>query len=187
MPEDLKTQPKKNSFTVGSQIQLIIYGALLAVSILVILNLYLLISNTLAGGELKALNSKWVNLETQRKTLDVFQKEKSVFASNDKLMQQILVNRISWSEKMNKLSLKLPSGVWFNELVANRKELVIKGSMFSTEKQEVFSLNKFVDDLKADPKFSKEFEKIEISSLQRKRIGGYDVVDFVLSAKLKIK
>ena len=106
---------------------------------------------------------------------------------SDKAMQQLIASSLVWSEKLNKLSLNLPYGVWFNEMSVNRKELIIKGSVLSLDKQEMGLLNKFIDDLKKDQQFSRDFDKMDISSLQRKTIGGYEVADFVFTLRTKTK
>jgi len=48
-------------------------------------------------------------------------------------------------------------------------------------------INAFMGSLKADRDFISDFSNIEIGSVQRKTIGSYDVVDFVLTATLAQK
>ncbi len=187
LPEELRVKPKKANVSVESQNKTIIYAVILAVIVLAGLNLYVITRNAGAIIKLKSLNNQWSGLEQKRKAIDVFEKENAVLLGSDKAMQQVIAARVIWSEKMNKLSLSLPYGVWFNELTANRKELVIKGSVLSLDKQEMGLLNKFIDDLKIDQQFSKDFDKMDISSLQKRTIGGYEIADFVFTAKLKTK
>jgi len=55
----------------------------------------------------------------------------------------------------------------------------------SLQQEEMNAINKFMDNLKKDSVFLKDFSNLELTSVQKKVIGGYDIADFVLSAKLK--
>jgi hypothetical protein len=95
------------------------------------------------------------------------------------------MRKLNWSEKLNKLSLNLPSGIWFNELSVSKKDFILKGSVLSLQKEEMNLVNKFIDSLKKDMVFFKDFTRLELSSIQMKTVVGYDVFDFVLTGKLK--
>lgn len=187
LPDELKIKVKKTSVLAASQNKIITFAVILGVIVLAVLNLYVVIRSTAAAAKLKSLNSQWSGLEQKRKSIDVFKQESSSAMGSDKAMQQLIASSLVWSEKLNKLSLNLPYGVWFNEMSVNRKELIIKGSVLSLDKQEMGLLNKFIDDLKKDQQFSRDFDKMDISSLQRKTIGGYEVADFVFTLRTKIK
>jgi Tfp pilus assembly protein PilN len=139
------------------------------------------------SSELKGLNNKWRALEPQRKTLQDFSSEYSVLSEDSKTMQQLMQQRISWSEKLNKLSLFLPAGVWFNELNVNRKDFTLSGSVVSLQKEEMALVDRFMDSLKADQGFFKDFLKLELRSVQKRTVGGYEITDFVLSGVLNSK
>jgi hypothetical protein len=57
----------------------------------------------------------------------------------------------------------------------------------SLQKEEAAIINKFIDSLKADAAFFGDFQSLELGPLQRKQLGGYDIVDFTLNATLKQK
>ena len=133
------------------------------------------------------LNSKWKKLQPQREQLNNLKKEYDVVASGAKVMQELNSRRLNWSEKLNRLSQDLPSGIWFNEILASRKDFALKASVVSLQKEEMSLINKFIDSLKNDARFLRDFDKLELGSLQKKSLGGYDVVDFILTAQLKAK
>ena len=133
------------------------------------------------------LNSKWKKLQPQREQLNNLKKEYDVVTSGAKVMQELNSRRLNWSEKLNRLSQDLPSGIWFNEILVSRKDFALKASVVSLQKEEMSLINKFIDSLKNDTRFLRDFDKLELGSLQKKSIGGYDVVDFILTAKLKAK
>ncbi|MHB8155446.1 MAG: hypothetical protein ACYDFR_05280, partial [Candidatus Omnitrophota bacterium] len=84
-------------------------------------------------------------------------------------------------------SLNLPSGVWFNEIKISVKDMIIQGSVISLVKEEVNLINKLLENLKADSEFSRDFVSFELSNVQKKNVGGYDIADFILTGALKVK
>lgn len=181
LPEELKIKAKK----IGIEPRQILYFIPLVFLILVIIHIYLAGTLIIRNFRLNALNNKWHNLEPQRKTWEDFQREYVVLSDDAKVIQQLISQRINWSEKLNKLSLQLPYGVWFNEISLTSSDLILRGSVISLQKEEMNLINKFMDNLKNDTGFFKDFNTIELSSIQRKVIGGYDVIDFNLAGKLK--
>jgi len=131
------------------------------------------------------LNSKSKRLQPQRELLNNLKKGYDVLASNTKLMQELNSGRLNWSEKLNRLSQDLPAGIWFNEIIVSRKDFILKASAVSLQKEEMSLINKFMTSLKNDPEFFGDFKSLELTSVQRRSIGGYDIVDFVLSGTLK--
>jgi hypothetical protein len=55
------------------------------------------------------------------------------------------------------------------------------------EKEEVGLINKLLDNLKVLPEFSKDFSSLELSNVQKRNVGGYDIADFVLVGALKTR
>ena len=136
---------------------------------------------------LNALNGKWKSLSSDRKALEEFSDKYSLVSGDEQIIQQLLRDRIIWSEKLNKLSLYLPSGVWFEELITNQKELVLKGAVISLNKEELNLINQFIARLKNDPVFFKDFNTLELGSAQKNTLGSYDITEFNLNSTLKAK
>lgn len=181
LPEELKIKARKRGFKPRQ----ILYFIPLVFLILIIIHLYLAGTLIIRNFRLNALNKRWHNLEPQRKNLEEFQKEYVVLSDDAKVIQQLISQRTNWSEKLNKLSLRLPYGVWFNEISVTPSDFILRGSVVSLQKEEMNLINKFMDNLKSDSGFFKDFNNLELSSVQRKVIGGYDVIDFTLVGKLK--
>lgn len=182
LPEKLRT---KAGAKFGIDLTAIPNFIPIIVGVLIFIHLYLGAVSIIRNRQLRLLKHKWEELEPHRKTLDSL-KEESIMLSQDALaIQRLAGARIIWSEKLNKLSLNLPNGIWFNELSVSSGELLLEGSVVSLEKEEVNLVNKFIDNLKNDSAFFKDFNNIELSSVQRKTIGGYEVVDFLLLCALK--
>jgi len=195
LPEDLRVKTKTKhpghetgaKYTGFNQEQLFLYALPAILAVLICLHFYFVVIAISKNSQLAALNHKWVQLAPEKKALDEFNNEYSVSSTDVSAVELLKSKRILWAQKLNKLSLNLPSGVWFNEITINPKEIVIRGGVISLEKEEVSLINKLLDNLKATTEFSKDFVTFELSSVQKKNVGGYDVADFVLSGALKAK
>lgn len=181
LPQELKTKSKK----FAGRPYYFRYLVLSGISLLVCLHLYLAVMAIAKYSRFRVLSNKWQRMAPERKILDEFKKEYDVLSVDAQAMQEMITKRINFAEKLNKLSLNLPSGVWFNELIFSLKDFSLKGSVISLQKEEMGLINKFIDNLKNDNGFFNRFDNLELNSVQRRAIGGYDVVDFVLLGKLR--
>lgn len=189
LPEELKLKSKKSAEIKEQQkeIKKLLYVVSAVVGLLLIAHLSM-ISVTIAKSiHLAALNLQWRKLDPQRKQLEEFQKEYSASSANSQAIQELINKRIDWSEKLNNLSLNLPSGIWFNEISASGKSFNLRGTVVSLAKEEVNLINQFLNNLKRDNSFFKDFVSIELGPLSRRSIQSYDVIDFTLNATLKNK
>ena len=184
LPEELKADLKKQALSpILKQATAV---AFLILGLLVLLHLGLMGILAAKSVQLNALNARWQTLQPKLKLVQEFKSEGTVSSQSANSIQQLVSKRVAWSKKLNRLSLNLPSGVWFNEISATlKKEFVLRGSVVSLKKEEMSLINQFIDNLKKDADFFKDFSKIEMSSAQSEEIGGYEVNDFVISGTLK--
>lgn len=178
LPEELQ---KKNKST-GIETEYFLYIGQWLLSIFLAVHIILgglWIFKTL---QLKILNYQWVKLTPQRKILASLKGSASASAEAHMTGQ-----RISWAEKLDKLSEYLPSGIWFNNLSLTTQELSLKCSVISLSKEEMLLINQFISDLKKDNSFYKDFAKIELGAMAKKMYGSYEVLDFLLTFPLKGK
>jgi len=186
LPEESKVKTKRIG-KVSIESKYFLYLIPLVFAVLILVHICLAAVGIAKNFQFSQLNSKWKKLEPQKELLNNLKKEYDVVASGAKVMQELDSRRLNWSEKLNRLSQDLPSGIWFNEILVSRKDFVLKASVVSLQKEEMSSINKFIDSLKNDTRFLRDFDKLELGSVQKKSVGGYDVVDFILTAKLKGK
>lgn len=195
LPEELKikTKGRNPDQAVAKNLMALIQGQLFICVILIILVLFisahfyfaaLLISK---NGQLVSLSRKWSGLAAQKKELDEFNQEFSSTSQDAGVLAQLSRQRILISQKLNELSLCLPAGVWFNDILLNSSNLTIRGSVISLRKEEIGLINKLLDNLKAALEFSKDFSSFELSNVQKRSLGGYDIADFVLVGALKAR
>jgi len=183
LPQELKI--KDQGVNVLSQ--WFIYLIPLLLGTLLCLHLYFGIFAVILGGKQMVMNNQWNQMQPQKIALDNFKKQNAVLTGDSKALLDLLSLRINWSEKLNSLSIDLPYGIWFRDLNANPKELVIQGLAISLQKEELTLINKFISNLKDDADFFNDFAGIELKSVQTKSVGIYDVVEFGLSAVTKKK
>lgn len=192
LPEELRNRvvkPVKSSQPVrvvskaGPQ-QLILLIPLVFI-VLIIAHIVIVFLGATRSSELNALKAKWEQMSLQRKALEDFNNENMLYSGNSKDIQKFLNERINWAEKLNKLSLILPPGIWFESISVSGKAFNLRGKVVSLTKEEVSLIRNFVDELKNKPDFIKSFNSLELSSIQKEVIGGYEVADFILTGVLK--
>ena len=195
LPEELKIKTKARDLDqviVKSplalmQDQLFIYAIPAMLLLFILAHFYFTAFLISKNGQLASLNRKWLDLAGQKKTLDEFNQEFSATLGDTSVLAQLSRQRILMSQKLNMLSLYLPAGIWFNDILLDSVNLTIKGSVISLQKEEVNLLNKLLENLKTNSEFSKDFSSFELSNVEKKNIGGYDIADFILSGALKAK
>lgn len=193
LPEELKIKTKGHSFdqALGKkpleliQDQVFIYAIAAILVLFILAHFYFVVLSISKNGKLVSLNRKWLALATQKKALDEFNQEFTATSQDAGALAQLSRQRILWAQKLNELSLRLPSGVWFNEILLNGNNLTVRGSVISLEKEEVSLINRLLDNLKTAGEFTKDFSGWELSNVQKRSVGGYDIADFVLVGALK--
>jgi Tfp pilus assembly protein PilN len=195
LPEELRAKTKTKNLehktvtapAAFSPQQLFIYAIPFLLGLLICVHIFFAVISISKNGQLIALNRKWMELAPQKKALDEFSNNYSSTSADTSLVASLNSKRILWAQKLNKLSLNLPSGVWFDEITISAKNIVIRGSIISLVKEEVNLINKLLDNLKADSQFSMDFTSFELSNVQKKNVGGYDIADFMLTGVLKAR
>lgn len=183
LPQELRLKDKK----FGVDLNYFLYLIPLVFGVLVCLHIYLATLGIVKHYHFRALNNSWQKLGPQRKILEEYKRENDAVSADAVLIQKLISQRITWSKKLNKLSLKVPSGIWFNELAFTPTDFILKGSAISLQKEELNLINKFMDSLKSDTDYFKDFNNLELSSVQRRTIASYDIVDFILVSTVKSK
>lgn len=183
LPQELRNQDRK----VGMDPKFLLYFIPLAFALIICVHIYLAAFIIIKNYQFHLLNNKWKSLEPKRKILENFKNKYELLSADVQAIQQLIAQRINCSEKLNKLSINLPSGVWFNEISISSKDFILKGSVVSLKKEEMVLINKFMNNLKNDASFSKDFSNLELSSIQRRTVSNYDIVDFILVGSLTAK
>jgi uncharacterized membrane protein (Fun14 family) len=189
LPDGLKGKTKTNKAfstnAVKPDIKYLLRVVPFMLGMVIFIHLYLGLVGIIKSSQLVSLNNKWRGLDSQRKALESFNQEHMLLSEDAKAIQRASQERLLWAQKLNSLSLDLPSGVWFDEVSLLAKNFILHGSVVSLQKQEMSLINKFIDNLKNDSAFFKDFVRLELDSVEHKSLGGYDVVDFTLTGVLR--
>lgn len=191
LPQELRVEKK-----IKKPQEIVVYGlgpkhALLFIPVIllvfIIMHLYFGVISITKSAQLNNLNNKWAKLQNERTLVDNFKRENSLLSEDSVALQQMTGQRVLWAPKLNKLSLALPPGIWFDAVNITLKDFTLNCSAVSLQKEEIALINKFLDNLKNDPGFFNDFISLELGSVQKKTVGSYEVSDFSLNGNLKIK
>jgi len=191
IPEELRNRVGKPVKTVANgsatklSPQLLILCIPVIFVLLVITHSYFIFLGLTRTAQLKTLKAKWENSLLQRKSLEEFNAEYSFVSTDARDTEKLLLERVNWSEKLNKLSLSLPAGVWLEYISVSGKEFYLRGKAVSLDKAEVSLIRNYVDGIKNQPQFMKNFSFLEISSIKKSAIGAYEIADFSLTGAYK--
>ncbi len=187
LPEELKVKSKSKRSEINIKPSNLLYLIPVALGLLICIHIYLVIAVIAKNNQYRALNEKWKKFEPQKKALESYSMENVMMSEAAKSVQKLVEQRINWSEKLNRLSMDLPAGIWFTQLSASGTDLILYGSVVSLENDEMALIAKFVDNLKSDVGFYSGFNNLELGAVTQKSIGSYSVADFTLTGTLKSK
>jgi hypothetical protein len=184
LPEDLKVKRQSSQ---PSPLDNLVYLIPLILFVVVISHLYLGSVYITRSQVLAGLERRWKTLEPQRQEVLGMKSEINAESSDAQVVQGYMRLRVILAPKLNKLSLDLQPGIWFNDVTFGRSGLLVKASIVSLKMDEMDVINTFLNNLKNDKDFNADFSSVEIGAVQRRTVGSYDVVDFVLSAAVAPK
>ena len=184
LPED---QRVKKAAAAPSQLENAVFIIPVILIVVIVIHLYLGIVYMSRKGVYAGLEKKWSSLEPQKKEILGLKNEIDAFSADARIVEGFMKGRIELAPKINKLSMHLPPGIWFNDVSYGRRQLVVRASVVSLKIDEMDIINTFVEDLKSDNDFSEDFGSIDVGAVVRRTVGSYDVVDFVLTAPLASK
>jgi Tfp pilus assembly protein PilN len=187
LPAELRVAHKSKKISIDFKPNKLLSFIPILVGLIVLIHIFLAIGEAVKASQYRTLKNKLLKLEPQRKELEDFNKEHTILLQDAQTIQQMIGQRIIWSQKLNRLSMDLPSGIWFSDLAVTQKDFTLLASAVSLNKEEMNIITKLIDNLKNDPVFIQDFNSLELNSVQRRGIGGYDVIDFILTGALKPK
>jgi Tfp pilus assembly protein PilN len=193
LPEELRNRvvkaAKPEVIKSGSKLnpQLMILLVPLFFILLILAHIYFIVLGVSRSSQLGFLKARWEKIAPERKTLDDFNAENSLISGDTQVIRKLTNERITWADKLNKLSFVLPPGVWFQSISVTNKDFSLMGSVVSPKREEITLLRQLIDNLKNDHDFFKDFSSLELGSIQKMSIQGYEVTDFTLIGTFKGK
>lgn len=181
LPEELRISGQKKF----SPQEYALYGVIAVFTILFVMHCILIGVTIIRGVGFGVASSVWNKLGPQRKQADVFKQQYGYIFDDAGARIDTDSRKAIWSEKLCRISLDVPVGLWLNEISVLEKNFVLKGSIIATGKNEIVSVNQFLNLLKNDRRFMEDLNLLELGALTRRVVGGYDVVDFTFSGQMK--
>lgn len=185
LPEQLKARAASRKEKVTIEVKYFVYLIPFALVFLLLVHIYLGVLLVAKHNQIASLNKKSQSLEPEKKQLEIFNKENALQTQDSSAIKAWLDERVVWSEKLAVLSKSLLPGIWFSELSITPKDFTLRASVVSLQKEEMHFVKKFIDNLKTDTAFFKDFFSLELSSVQSRTIGNFDVLDFTLNGTLR--
>ena len=183
LPEQLRQTHQKQAIMMQTQVFLN--------AIPVILGLLVFVHLLLAGVFLfksihySILNKRWDGISQQRQKVNEWRRQFNLSSQYSEQMGKFLTERITMADKLHMLSKSLPNGIWFNNLSIEENIFSLKGTVVSLEKKEMGLLNQYLDRLKQNNPFFKDFKSLELGRVKMRTLSGFSVMDFVLEGEFK--
>ncbi|MBU4305867.1 MAG: hypothetical protein KJ893_09680 [Candidatus Omnitrophica bacterium] len=114
-------------------------------------------------------------------------------------LHQFLSRDIVWSEKFKRLALLTPPEIWFMELALEKEDirgqdkavskrflqLVANVGFLGTDDEMLSKINKFIENIKKDSFFEKNFEDLSMLNLRKDDKAGQQVINFKIRIDLE--
>jgi len=182
LPEELRK--KRREIKVISEISKAIILRIIVIVFFIHLGLGLLTLIRLIN--LHRLNRIWSEFGGKREEFDNLRKEMETLEKIKLDLNKLAGIKILWSKKLNIISDKIPKGIWLREIFCSKDKFKIEASCVSKKLDKTERIRNFLENLRKDSDFSKDFRSLELESVTRKSIKGQEILDFTLSGEIKI-
>ena len=129
---------------------------------------------------------QWQAIKPQKEKTDVVLAELRTLQNKINSIEKVTTaKRIFWAQKLNDIADAVSRGIWLNKISLDERVLLIEGSAVSKTGDEMTVPGSFVANLKGKKSFMNGLENIEVGSYQKRQVKSIDVVDFLITVKLK--
>ncbi|MFA5164731.1 MAG: hypothetical protein WC481_04135 [Candidatus Omnitrophota bacterium] len=166
------------------------------VALLVLLQVLLFLAVQFKGASLSSLKNK--NEKIKIANVEAVRLDEAVrlLSSKADVVDKLRSSRFSLAKKLKDLSDAMVTGTWLRSIDVKKGDspsepgilkevLVIDGSSVVSDGREDGSIGRFVNSLKDNASFSEDFDEIELSKVERKKIKNTEVLDFVIICHFK--
>ena len=179
------------------------------VIIFMLVHLTLVLSISIQNKQLAKLKRESESIAPQQKIAGIIKKEADELQAKLSVVDSLASESLIWSKKLSSLSRSITEGVWLSSLYLNfetqkakapysqnvstpagesvrQQTLVLRGSALSSSPgEEPAVVGKFIESLRANQDFFTDFEDIKLSSIQRKKQGEVEIMDFTIICYFK--
>lgn len=193
LPEELrkkKRQPLKLPKLPALPIVAGIIGFLIFIQVL------LLIMVQAKKASFNSLNKRLTSISASSAGAKALENRLKEFSSKVDAANRLSSFRFNWAKKLNDLSDSVVSGIWLRRIYVKRTAsgdksavprqlLILEGSSIVSGAEEPGSVGKFVNSLKENSSFFGDFDEIELTKVERRKIGRTEVIDFIIACHFK--
>ncbi|HOW35909.1 MAG TPA: hypothetical protein PL155_05805 [Candidatus Omnitrophota bacterium] len=176
----------------------LIFRCSICLGIIFLIWLPLFINIFLKEGRLKKLTQEVGSLSTSPEEMDKIKKEKVGLEKKIALITELSSRDFLWHRKLDLLADLIPSGIWLTDIYTKKEAgssrlnpktggttekvfLVVRGTAVASRIEDAVLLVKnFVENVKSNKEFSKDFAEITSSNIAKSTFGGLDVMRFDL-------
>lgn len=166
----------------------IIFGI---VALVVSIQLILTVTVAVKKHRLRVLEKRWSSIGPKKNELMKLNKQVNSLDAKVRHIETVRKDRILWARKLSDLSDSVIPGMWFTSLsleeTEGRKYLSIEGGISSFWKDETAMIGKFMKALKENKTFFKDFEEIQLDTMQQKKVKDTEVMSFAINCYFKEK
>jgi hypothetical protein len=175
-----------NSLKINIPKELLFGVAAGLIFIMVTVHLLLGVTWLMGLGRLSHYNGQWQKVMPDKTILDTINKESGDLKKKIKMVSDMTVKKtVLWAPKFNAISDSLPRGVWIRRMTLDKVGLTMEGSVVSKNENEINNVGKFLYALKQNEDFMKDFNSLEVNSIQGGKNASVEVTDFSVMAKVK--
>jgi len=213
LPSDLKTVRKKSKSAIKIKLPKIAPTPLIIgiISFLLFCQVAFGLLAFTQRRRLLKVSKELTNTSSQGQIAVALKTEVDELSSKFSVIETLTSGSMVWSEKMSDLSKSMIDGVWLTSLylqlqtpegmaaantpsisygksaVASPSQvLILKGSAVSSSSgEETAIVGKFIESLRKNKDFFKDFSDIKLSSIESRKLGEVDVMDFTIVCYFK--
>ena len=166
------------------------------------------------GYKKKALTSykaRWEKVAPNMKEVTILKNELNEMEGTKRAIDNLTKGRFLWAKFLKSLSDSMTPGVWLTRLKVSKiseqparmqargrsaetteevlmsvtRALILNGSVTARKGEETAHVGRFVDSLKKNADFFTPFSDIKLDSIERRGMGGVEVMDFELICQFK--
>ncbi|MFA6282258.1 MAG: hypothetical protein WCY05_07150 [Candidatus Omnitrophota bacterium] len=172
-------------------IRKVICGGLVSLATIVIINMFFGIILMSRNAQVTKLEKKYNIYQNLQKDIVDLRKNIDYLNREIALIEGFFSNNFSWSGKLLTLAKNIPQEIWLKRLAINNEKgiqvLKISGSVtnLETDEKPLSILNKFIERLKKDNAFSKDFEEIALIDIRSASIKTREILEFNMDLIVK--
>ena len=212
VPKNLRTTNKKSNAKLDIKLPKVAPIPLIVglISVIILSQVILGMLSVMQQKKLAAIKCKLNHIMPQQKIAVTLKKEVDNLSGKVAVIDSLTSGSLVWAKKLYDLNNSIVDGVWlsalslsveksktpqvfagFNkgvspQLPVDKEMLVLKGAAVSSDSGEATAIvGRFIDSLKTNNDFFKDFEDIKLSSVQRETLGSTEIMKFTIICYFK--